>query len=75
MNSSELFNPPFNPNIYIDIDEFIETKIKLFSIYKSQVKAYPHPRSKEGLKILAKKRGLDVCLRHAEAFELIREIK
>ena len=45
----------------------------MFYKYKSEVKDYPHPRSGEGLVVLAKKRGMDVCIYYAEAFETIRD--
>ena len=38
---------------YVDITKFIDKKIESFLCYKSEVKDYPHPRSKEGIKILA----------------------
>ena len=65
----------FTPNIYIDISETIEKKLDAMKCYKSEIMDYPHPRSFVGIKILAKKRGLEVGLKYAEAFCLIREIE
>ena len=36
--------------------------------------SFPHPRSFEGLKILAKYRGISVGQKYAEAFQEIRHI-
>jgi len=65
----------FNPNIWHDISDVIEKKIEAFKIYKTEMKEYPHPRSPEGIRILAQKRGSEICTKYAEAFKLIREIK
>jgi LmbE family N-acetylglucosaminyl deacetylase len=71
----QLKGKKFTPNVYVDISSEIEEKMNTMSIYKSEVREYPHPRSKEGIKILAKYRGLECGKEYAEAFELIREIK
>lgn len=65
---------PFVPNMYVDIETAFPEKLKAMEAYKSEVKEYPHPRSLEGLKILAQKRGLECGLKFAEAFMVIREI-
>lgn len=65
----------FIPNYYEDISEFLDYKLKAMSCYKSELKDYPHPRSPEGIKILAQKRGMEVGKKYAEAFILVREIK
>jgi len=65
----------FCPNEYNVIDEYIEKKIKILSIYKDEVKNWPHPRSLEGVKILAQYRGMEVGHNYVEAFQVIRSIK
>ena len=65
----------FTPNYYENISDFLDDKIKAIQCYKSELKEYPHPRSLEGIKILAQKRGMEVGKRYAEAFMLVREIK
>jgi len=65
----------FVPNLYVDISSTIEEKKKAMPCYKSQLMQYPHPRSLEGIEILAKKRGMEAGLNYAEAFMLLREIK
>jgi LmbE family N-acetylglucosaminyl deacetylase len=75
LSSSEWNNAPFVPNTFVDITEFIDKKIEAFLKYGSEVKKYPHPRSKEGIRIWANKRGIEICSEYAEAFVLIREIK
>jgi LmbE family N-acetylglucosaminyl deacetylase len=67
-------NNIFIPNIYINISKTIDEKIKAMECYNSEIRKYPHPRSSEGIKILAQKRGLEAGLKFAEAFCLIRAI-
>jgi LmbE family N-acetylglucosaminyl deacetylase len=64
----------FAPNIYVNIEDTINKKIKALKRYKSEIREYPHPRSIDGIKILAKKRGLEVGMRYAEGFILVREV-
>ncbi len=64
----------FAANVWIDISEHMKKKVKAFQIYKSEVKKYPHPRSSEGIRVLAKKRGTEACIKYAEAFVMLRDI-
>ena len=65
----------FSPTYYNDIGGFLDKKIKAMEVYKDEIKPYPHPRSVEGLKILANYRGLETGYKNAEAFEVIRQLK
>ena len=65
----------FFPNYFINIENQIKNKIKYLSFYKSEIRKFPHSRSYEGVKALAKYRGIMSGLKYAEAFELIRYIK
>ena len=63
----------FNPNYFVKLDKSdIDKKVKAFLKYKSQVKKFPHPRSKEAIINLSKVRGSHVFMRHAEAFKVER---
>ena len=64
----------FVPNVYVDISEALETKLKAMSAYKTELKEYPHPRSLEAITCLAKLRGTAIGVEAAEAFALVREI-
>lgn len=65
---------PFKPNVYCDISSTLEKKIQAMRTYKSELREYPHSRSKEGIRILANFRGLECGLEAAEGFNLIRKI-
>lgn len=75
--SSTDFNPDgnFKPNYIIDIKKFIKKKIKAFSLYKEEVRKYPHSRSLKGIETLAKIRGLQNGIEYAEAFQIVKKIK
>jgi len=64
----------FRPTVYSDITEFIDKKIETLKVYQDELKKYPHPRSEEGIRVLAKYRGTESGLQYAEAFQLIREL-
>jgi len=64
----------FIPNVFTDISPFLEKKIEIMKLYKSELQISPMPRSIENLKALAKFRGATVSVDYAEAFMLIREI-
>jgi LmbE family N-acetylglucosaminyl deacetylase len=65
----------FNPNLFIDVSNFIEKKIKYLKIYKNEIRKYPHSRSLESIKILAKYRGTQIGVKYAEAFYILRKLK
>ncbi len=66
----------FLPNLFVSInDEELSLKIKALQAYKSEIREYPHPRSLESIKLLAKLRGSQVGLNLAEAFQIIRKIE
>lgn len=65
----------FTPNLFVSFDKkILEKKITSFKIYKSQNKNKNHPRSVDGIRALAKFRGLSVCRDFAEAFKIFRYI-
>jgi LmbE family N-acetylglucosaminyl deacetylase len=64
----------FKPNLFIDVTETIEMKSAALSIYDSEMRGFPHPRSAEAMRILARRWGSVVGLEFAEAFETVRRI-
>jgi LmbE family N-acetylglucosaminyl deacetylase len=68
-------SPQFKPNVFIDVSTTLETKIRAMGIYNSESRPFPHPRSREALRVIAKRWGSVVGCHAAEAFELIREIR
>lgn len=64
----------FIPNTWIDISDFIDIKKKAISMFESQIKSYPHPRSIKAIEALSEYRGSNMGIKNAEAFMLIRKI-
>ena len=64
----------FSPTVFEDISKEFEYKIKSFRMYKSEIRAFPHPRSLKAIENLAIRRGVESGTTKAEAFELIRSI-
>ncbi len=61
----------FCPNYYVRLEKSdVNNKVKAFLKYKSQIKKFPHPRSKEGIINLSKVRGSNVFAKFAEAFKV-----
>ncbi|EAJ5678864.1 PIG-L family deacetylase [Campylobacter sp. IFREMER_LSEM_CL1846] len=75
--SSTEWNYPlsFQPNVFFDISETLDLKLKAMSFYQSELRNYPHPRSLEGIKINAQYQGMRVGLQYAEVFKSIKVIK
>lgn len=70
-------SPPFHdmaflPNYYINIEDHLPRKIEALKCYQSEIREFPHPRSIEGIKTLAKKRGMEIFSTAAEAFVMVR---
>ena len=63
----------FRPNVFVDISDFLQQKIKIMKIYKSELGTHPFPRSKKTIESLAYLRGSQSGFKAAEAFELIFE--
>jgi LmbE family N-acetylglucosaminyl deacetylase len=67
----------FMPNLYVDIEATLETKLLAMKEYAaahvSEVRPYPHPRSMEALTAYAQRHGVAAGLMAAEPFMLLRE--
>jgi len=73
LSETEWSDKKFCPNAWVNIERFIDKKIKAFSVYKSEVKKYPHPRNAKGIRTLARKHGMEISAKSAEAFVIIRD--
>ena len=66
--------PAFIPNVFVDIEKYLDMKLAAFECFQSQCKKFPNERSLESIEYLAKLRGSQVNRKAAEAFLLIRGI-
>jgi N-acetylglucosamine malate deacetylase 1 len=67
--------PAFLPNWFVDISDTLESKLQALKAYHDEMRAWPHPRSYEGIEHLARWRGATIGCAAAEAFFLGREIR
>ena len=65
---------PFVPNLFENISETLELKIKALEAYESEMRDWPHARSRKAVEHLARWRGASVGVEAAETFMLLREI-
>jgi LmbE family N-acetylglucosaminyl deacetylase len=66
---------PFVPTVFEDVASTIDLKIACLERYRGEHRAFPHPRSGEALRAIARRWGSVVGLPYAEAFELIRAVR
>lgn len=64
----------FQPNVFIDISKYIESKLQAMQIYETELRPSPHPRNIASARLMARERGLCVGYEAAECFELVREL-
>ena len=64
----------FIPSLFVNITSSFDQKLRAMECYKSQLRAFPNPRSLENMEALAKFRGATIGFERAEAFIVIRQI-
>jgi LmbE family N-acetylglucosaminyl deacetylase len=64
----------FTPNWFVDISAFLNRKLAALDAYASELRDWPHPRSRQGVEHLARWRGATIGADAAEAYMLGRQI-
>ncbi len=67
--------PPFEPQMFVDISETLELKVRALECYEREVRPWPHPRSAEGIRARARYFGSLVGYTAAEPFHLARLLR
>lgn len=67
--------PPFRPSRFVDISHTLETKMAALECYGDEMREFPHTRSREAVRALARLRGANVGVAAAEAFEILRQVE
>ncbi len=67
------YSEPFHPNVYFDVTDTLEAKVRGMECYRTERTEYPHPRSAQALRSLGRLRGSCVGYGMSEAFMLLRE--
>ncbi|GAA0787495.1 PIG-L deacetylase family protein [Roseibium denhamense] len=62
----------FRPEVFVDVTDYIEEKLKILSIFGDEIQAYPFPRSLTAVKSLSQIRGAASGSTAAEAFMILR---
>ncbi len=65
---------PFIPSVYSDITPYLDKKIKIMGLYRTEAHADPLPRGPAAIRALARYRGATIGVEYAESFMLIREL-
>ena len=65
----------FCPNLFVNISNAWAHKERAIKAYSAEMRDYPHSRSIEGIKNLARLRGNQIGYELAEAFEVLRKIE
>jgi LmbE family N-acetylglucosaminyl deacetylase len=67
--------PGFLPTCWVDIGDYLDTKLQALARYRTQLRPAPDARSLEAVRALAVWRGSQMGMRAAEAFVTIRLLK
>jgi LmbE family N-acetylglucosaminyl deacetylase len=65
----------FRPNHFVDISEHLERKIAALEQHGTEMRPFPHPRSYDALRALARLRGATCGCPAAEAFQVLRQVR
>lgn len=65
----------FIPNVFVDVSAFLDQKLEIMKVFKSEIAEHPFPRSLRNIKALATLRGATCGCEYAESFMLLKEIK
>ncbi len=63
----------FNPNVFIDISDWLDEKIRILKFYGTELGEFPFPRSEAAVRALSQVRGVASGFVAAEGFMLLRE--
>lgn len=75
LSSTEWNSPfihPFVPQLFVDITDYVSTKMRALNAYSLEMRPAPHTRSFEHIHALALHRGHSAGLAAAEAFMVMR---
>lgn len=65
----------FLPTKYVNISSYLQKKLDIMRVYKSELGKHPFPRSEQNIVALATYRGATAGCEYAESFMLLKEIQ
>ena len=69
------FEESFKPNYFVDISSYIDIKVEIAKIFKSEIQEHPFPRSEKNIRAYGTIRGAVAGVEAAEAFILVKGIE
>lgn len=64
----------FVPNLFVNIGDYLKTKLQAMLCYQTELRVFPHPRSLEYINKVSEADGIKVGLAAVERFLLIRQL-
>jgi LmbE family N-acetylglucosaminyl deacetylase len=64
----------FHPNFYVDISNFLESKLRALTMYESQMRDSIHHSSVQNVEYTARVRGREISVEAAEAYMVFRHV-
>lgn len=72
--SPALIENTFIPNVFVDISDYWDRKLKILEKYHFELLNEPYTRSLSSIKALHRYRGSQISCKYAESFMLLKEI-
>ena len=66
---------PFRPNLFVDVSDWLDDKIRIMNTYNGEMREFPFPRSEQAIRALARRRGAQAACASAEAFMILKEMR
>ena len=67
--------PGFLPTDFVDVSAAVERKVAALACYADEIRSWPHPRSADGVRALARWRGAQCGREAAESFVAVRRVR
>lgn len=69
----------FEPDTFVDVGDTLDRKLEALEVYRdtheAEIEPFPHPRSPDAVRAIARRHGSRVGLAAAEAFSLVRDVR
>ena len=70
------YSSVFDPNYFELLNKKdVQRKWEALACFESEIREFPHPRSKLGVETLARYRGMQSSMEYAEAYKIIRNLE
>jgi LmbE family N-acetylglucosaminyl deacetylase len=73
-NFSSVSYPAFQPNVFVNVSNTFDKKLRILDLYETELRDHPFPRSKESINALGLLRGTQGNAHFAEAFMQLKRL-